>query len=151
MNALLIILLTLSQSLTPKAKYGLDGTIHLPDNTVTPGIVATTNKAAIVGTSWGKDERHVTHVMKVDVCYAYGVTSGCPGKSFEIDHRVPRCAGGADDKRNLWPQPISEAHLKDWLEDRICADIKAAKLEPEAAQAIFLGNWYTEYKKRKNN
>src|SRR5271157_2197902 len=34
--------------------------------------------------------------------------SGFGGREFELDHRVPRCMGGADDRSNLWLQPCTE-------------------------------------------
>ena len=40
--------------------------------------------------------------------------------NYEIDHLVPRCLGGADTVRNLWPEPLEEAVRKDGKEREIC-------------------------------
>ena len=129
------------------AQYGSHGQIDLPDDKVTPGVIATTDRQTIVSTAWGKDARHVTQKMKVEACLAYGVTKGCPGKGYELDHRVPRCAGGADDERNLWPQPAPQFHWKDRLETRVCKELKDGKISVGRAQAIFLGDWVDGYVK----
>jgi hypothetical protein len=135
------VLLCVSAQASAQAQYGRHGGIDLPDDKVTPGVIATTERKAIVSVAWGKDARHVTQKMKVAACVAYGVPGKCPGKGWEIDHRVPRCAGGADDERNLWPQRAPEFHWKDRLETRVCKEIKQGKISVADAQAIFLGDW----------
>lgn len=123
------------------AHFAKHGAVDLPDDHITPGYIATTDRKTIVSTAWGEDRRHVTQKMKVRACLAYGETKGCPGKGWEIDHRVPRCAGGADDERNLWPQRAPQFHWKDRLETRVCKEIKQGKISVADAQAIFLGDW----------
>jgi hypothetical protein len=130
------------------AIFGRHGQIELPDDAVTPGVIATTDLKTIVSTKWGKDVRHVTAKMKVQACLAYGIVKGCPGKGYELDHRVPRCAGGADDERNLWPQKAPEFHWKDRLETLVCKEIKQGKIGVSEAQAIFLGDWAEGYEKQ---
>lgn len=130
------------------AHYGTHGRVELPDDSVTPGVIATTDRQKIVSTKWGKDKRHVTEKMKVQACLAYGITKGCPGKKYELDHRVPRCAGGADDERNLWPQKAPGFHWKDRLETLVCKEIKQGKIGVSEAQAIFLGDWAEGYEKQ---
>jgi hypothetical protein len=72
--------------------------------------------------------------MKSSVFTSYGFTgNGDPRcaspmerRRCEIDHLVPRSIGGADDVRNLWPEPYYNgtwtATIKDKLEARAAAD-----------------------------
>jgi hypothetical protein len=76
----------------------------------------------VCATKWGRDQRHVTKAMKDRVYRAYGVgrtTAYCKRAGCEVDHRIPRDLGGADEVENLWPQPYAgrwNAHTKDRLE-----------------------------------
>lgn len=131
----------------PACHYGERNGLTVPDRSCTPGTAATTDISIIRKTNWGDDERHVTPKMKEDVCHAYGIMSGCPGKKWELDHLKPRCAGGADDDMNLWPEPILEARMKDTLERKTCKDLKDRKgprITVEAAQNRFAYDQWTD-------
>lgn len=71
----------------------------------------------------------------------------------EIDHRVSREVGGADDVRNLWPQPYlrpdqpgayEKDKLENWLHRQVCA---THKMTLEEAQQVLMGDWYEAYLK----
>ena len=132
----------------------------LPDDDVTPGRVRVLSHKAICETKWGRDQRSVTTAMKRQVFQSYDLSGnddasqGCRrqanGRRYEIDHRVPRCAGGADHVANLWPQCYSgawSAILKDRLEVRVCKDICNGDLTVDEAQDIFLGDWHEGYRR----
>jgi hypothetical protein len=87
-----------------------------PNLNETPGLVRPLSRVAVCSTKWGLDRRHVTDAMKKRVAYAYGVRWADRGR-YEFDHLVPRELGGADDERNLWPQPLAEARVKDQEEN----------------------------------
>jgi hypothetical protein len=77
-----------------------------------------------------------------------GHLSGNPSE-YEEDHRVPLALGGAPrDPRNLWPEPIGAALLKDRLETAIHRDLCSGRLSLAQAQAIFLGDYWAEYRRR---
>ena len=80
----------------------------LPLREFTPGLTRPLTHEQICTTKWGKDHRFVTEEMKKQVCSWYNVPL-CDGKHVEIDHLVPRSEAGADDVKNLWPQPLDEA------------------------------------------
>lgn len=135
MNLLLLLLLALvAQVRTTAAGH------FLPDPDVTPGIIRPLSTAQICMIKWGKDERHVTPSMKRAVCTAYG-DDNCPGKGFEIDHLVSRELGGADDVRNLWPEPQPDAHVKDVVENRLHREVCAGKISLTDAQKILRTDW----------
>jgi len=118
---------------------------------LTPGVVRLNNAKVVCKIAWGKDRRHVTQSMKTSVCAEYGVGSAdCVGAHYEIDHLVPRELGGADDVKNLWPQPwVGEynAHDKDWLENRLHRDVCAGTMTLKTAQHVFMTDWRIEYKR----
>ena len=87
---------------------------------MTPGAVALTDTNKVCSAKWGVDERAVSPAMKKQVYALYGTVPGqgvCKltshkakngttvTKGCEVDHRVSREVGGADDIKNLWPQP----------------------------------------------
>src|SRR5689334_4242338 len=104
----------------------------VPDPDKTPGVVRTDiSDSRICQVKWGLDARHVTASMKNQVFQSYGFTGNddpkckqdARGRHCEIDHLISRELGGADDVRNLWPQPYGtspwNAQLKDKLENRL--------------------------------
>ena len=71
---------------------------------------------------------------------------------YEEDHRVPLELGGAPrDEDNLWPEPWFgkyNAHDKDRLENAVRRDVCVKRLTLEQGRAIFLGDFWKEYKRR---
>lgn len=114
-----------------------NGHIHYPDRSLTPG------QAAVAASVCGVlPARQVSASLKRQVCQAYGITSGCPGQAWEIDHFIPRELGGLDVAANLWPQPIAEAHLKDRLENLLHKAVCTGRLSLTDAQACIANDWY---------
>jgi hypothetical protein len=113
-----------------------------PDDALTPGVLRPLSDDEIRSTAWGKDARHITPAMKREVFRRYGVSGvhdpSCGAPRCEIDHRVPRACGGADDVDNLWVQAVPYWHEKDLFEDWAARRVKAGTLTPEACQAMFL-------------
>ena len=61
---------------------------------------------------------------------------------YQLDHRVPLCAGGAVvDRRNLALEPIDEAHDKDAVEACVCGMICAGAISLEVAQHLIWIDW----------
>lgn len=129
--------------------------VDVPDQTLTPGVARTDiTLEQIKATTWGHDHRHVTASMKAAIYAEYGYSGpkdpACQPGGCEIDHRLPRCAGGADTDLNLWVQRYGSqpwnAHLKDRIEAAVCADLKEGRITLDAAQAVFLqGDWRDGY------
>jgi hypothetical protein len=125
-----------------------------PNPALTPGVRALgpdgqpLSVATLCSTKWGKDVRHVTESMKIAVARRYGVEWPPLRKGhrltpreralrakWEVDHWYSRENGGADDIRNLWMQPIAEAHQKDVLENRLHRAVCAGTLTLDDAIA----------------
>lgn len=114
----------------------------MPQHSLTPGVIRhDISKAQICATKWGRDVRHVTEKMKRDVCAAYSIKSGCPGPKWEIDHLVSRELGGADDVKNLWPQPIKQARIKDVVETRLHREVCSGTMSLKDAQDGIAKDW----------
>ena len=54
---------------------------------------------------------------------------------YEFDHFIPLSAGGSDDLRNIWPQPLDEAHEKDKVEDEVYRGMLSGAMTQEEAIA----------------
>ena len=112
----------------------------MPDPSLTPGVVASTDTAEVCGyvdgLSYSRRHRATTLEMKREVRRRYGITGYWRG---EIDHRAPLCVGGADVVENLWPQADFQA--KDELEAQVCRAVCHGQMTLQQGQAIFLGDW----------
>jgi hypothetical protein len=63
---------------------------------------------------------------------------------YEVDHLIPRELGGADDERNLWPQPWTgtyNAHQKDRLENALHRAVCAGTVTLAHAQEAIRSDW----------
>jgi hypothetical protein len=113
----------------------------LPDKMLTPGVVTTLTQSQVCSTKWGLDRRHVTAAMKKQVEASYHVkvvVAQGKGPCCEIDHKVPRELGGADDVSNLWPQPWIEAKKKDAEENAYHKQVCSGATTLAEAQRYFM-------------
>lgn len=95
----------------------------------TPGAVfPTILSTTVCDPGYAGKMRNVTHATKRRVCRSYGITTGCPGPGYEIDHLIPLSLGGSNDDKNLWPQPIADAREKDKLEFSLWLAVCAGKV-----------------------
>ena len=123
-----------------------------PDPVLTPGVARPLTQVQVCAVKWGKDARHVTAEMKVIVATSYGlkradVVAYGKGPCCEFDHLISRELGGADDVKNLWPQPWAEAKKKDQLENWLHVQVCSSKMTLADAQQQIATNWVAAYKK----
>jgi hypothetical protein len=127
-----------------------DSTI-VPDPTLTPGAVRTTDAALICSTDT-RELRHWSRKRDDRIMREYGLAPG-PHPDFEVDHLIPLCLGGADDDRNLWPEPrrsiepVWSAERKDELEARMCSLVCAGQIDAAEAQKEISDDWTDAYRK----
>ena len=123
-----------------------------PNLTLTPGVARSLSKATICTTKWGLDARHVTDTMKRQVFAAYGI----PWEQhtmYEVDHLIARELGGADDVKNLWPEPWylnvggkeMGAHQKDQAENKTHRALCDGKISLKDAQQGIAADWTVLY------
>jgi hypothetical protein len=119
-----------------------------PLATMTPGVARPLTRETVCTTKWGKDRRHVTLAMKREVFAAYGIPYADHAK-YEVDHLISRELGGADDVRNLWPQPwtgTENAHMKDRLENALHRQVCAGTITLEHAQEAIRSDWIAAFR-----
>lgn len=134
--------------------------LTLPDPSITTGAVRPgMTKAVICRTKWGKDARHVSSAMKSEVFQAYGLTgnddAACVadknGRRCEIDHLISRELGGADEVKNLWPEPYGttpwNAARKDRVENRLHKEVCAGHISLAAARREIKIDWRVPYRR----
>jgi hypothetical protein len=121
----------------------------LPDPTLTPGAVRTTNIGEVCSAST-RDLRHWSRERDDHVMAEYGLPEGAHPQ-FEVDHLIPLCLGGADSDANLWPEPRRSieptwnAERKDELEALLCHRACTGELDIGEAQQMIADDWTTAY------
>jgi hypothetical protein len=118
-----------------------------PNPAFTPGALCTSSSADFKNYDYpehiARCNRNIQLPEKQEVAKNYGDLPASSWPSYEFDHMIPLCAGGANDIQNLWPQPITEAHQKDQLEDQICIAMKAGTLtQAQAMQKVH--DWFQQ-------
>jgi hypothetical protein len=126
------------------------GAASIPNAQLTPGATRNTSKDDICS------GRHAEGFYPIPATLAYRVFEKYrienPGhRSYEVDYLITPALGGADDIRNLWPQPYASgewnAHVKDALEDHLHRQVCSGNVELETAQRDISLNWIAAYRK----
>jgi hypothetical protein len=153
--------ITLLFSLLVSLAAGQTKKPRLPDPDLTPGVASDITKEELCNKSFHtRDERLVTDDMKKQVYAAYKITPGkgvCAKKpnvntgrpeACEIDHLISLELGGANDIKNLWPQPYTQhpgAHEKDGLENWLNKQVCSGAIKLADAQKAIATDWFAEY------
>lgn len=120
---------------------------YLPDSRLTPGAASplTAEQVCVV-----ERETEIPESMARRVFAQYQIDRPAP-RAYEVDYLISPALGGADDIRNLWPQPYrgSEwtANVKDALEDHLRALVCSGKLRLADAQHDIATDWVAAYRK----
>jgi hypothetical protein len=120
-----------------------------PDPRLTPGMASTASAADVCRPGFAQRMRAVPESIKRQVYSEYDVLPN-RGERFEIDHLVPLELGGANDKRNLWPQPFAgtwTAGQKDRLENALHWDVCRGREPLEQAQDEIRQDWIGAYQR----
>jgi hypothetical protein len=141
--------------------------VLLPNPQISPGAIRSDATETEVCTDSTKEFRHTSKKMKDDVYAAYFVmphsgicadvyrttkTGKQVKESCEVDHIISLELGGADDEKNLFPQPydppngVPGAHAKDavenWLHRQVCV---THTMSLQEAQKEISTDWYQVY------
>lgn len=148
--AVVVVVFGACTSLAPIATSTVDtGSAAMPNATLTPGIVLSTNINQICVSGYAKRTRNVSTATKNDVYAEYGITSRAPNQ-YEIDHLIPLGIGGSNDIKNLWPQPTDPRPgrlEKDALEDELHKRICDRSVDVPTAQHDVATDWVAAYRK----
>jgi hypothetical protein len=123
----------------------------LPDPALTPGAVRTTDVGEMCSHGT-RDLRYWSRERDDRIMTEYGLPAGAH-PDYEVDHLIPLGIGGADDDRNLWPEPrrsvepVWNAERKDELEWKLRELVCAGQLDVREAQREIAEDWTEAYKR----
>jgi hypothetical protein len=121
------------------------GSVAAPNSNLTPGALCTPSDSDFTNYDYpehiARCDRNIGSQEKNQVAQEYGNIPTSQYSSYEFDHMIPLCAGGSNDIKNLWPQPIAQAHQKDVLENDICLQMKAGTLT-QAQAVVKVQQWF---------
>ena len=121
----------------------VSGQLQMPDRTLTPGAISSSDPAVVCAYGYAKTQRppydYRWRRFRASVFAAYGIPHE-RWPEYTIDHLVPLEVGGAGiDLRNVWPEPRAEAKRKDEVEDAlhqaVCYDHTMTLRDAQAAVA----------------
>lgn len=122
----------------------------IPDKKLTPGATLPLTAAEVCRSGDSEETRPIPDSLRQRVFQEYQ-TPESHAAEYEVDFLITPGLGGADDIRNLWPEPYSStvwnAHVKDALEDRLHDMVCAGKLDLTTAQHDIATDWISAYKK----
>lgn len=128
----------------------------LPTPSLTPGSTLAVTAADICKSGYAKSVRAVSEALKRAVYREYGLAGNHTGycaveEGCEVDHLISLELGGANDIKNLWPEPYSgtawNAHTKDKLENFLHSEICAGRLPLGQAQRDIADDWVGAYRR----
>ena len=122
----------------------------LPDRVLTPGFTHTVKLDDLCRRRTADVPPAVDISTEETVFREYGLPVST-SKSYELDYLITPELGGADDVRNLWPEPYAStvwnAHVKDELEDRLHEMVCDRKIDLQTAQNDIATDWIAAYKR----
>jgi hypothetical protein len=123
--------------------------VYAPSPQLTPGVARVVDRRQLCSVALPKNQV-VPAELRQRVFQAYGIEHADP-RAYEVDYLITPALGGADDIRNLWPQPYGatewNARVKDELEDRLRDMVCRGQLELTEAQHEIARDWIAAYKK----
>ena len=128
----------------------LRGRTDLPDAALTPGATRPMTQAEVCVAAAQDDEQRAPREMAAEVFARYGIRNPAP-RAYEVDYLISPALGGAEEIRNLWPQPyggsVWTARVKDALEDYLRKRVCNGRLELATAQEEIATDWIGAYRK----
>jgi hypothetical protein len=122
----------------------------LPNPSLTPGFTRSVALADLCVRNHDEVVRDVPSDLRQRVFREYGM-SGASDTDYEVDYLITPGLGGADDIRNLWPEPHYDtpwnSYVKDQLEDRLHQMVCSGKVSLTTAQREIAHDWISAYKK----
>ena len=132
-----------------KARLGTDAAL-LPNPGLTPGATRPVAIGDLCSNDHDEVIRPVSGTLQQKVFQEYGIRDKHPEK-YEVDYLITPGLGGADDIRNLWPEPRYDTRwnsfVKDQLEDYLHQAVCGGKISLSTAQKDVASDWISAYKK----
>ncbi|MGC1966718.1 MAG: hypothetical protein WA673_09670 [Candidatus Acidiferrales bacterium] len=144
------VLLRHSQPQRSPSSAALFDSPAMPNNSLTPGVTLPVTVKDVCAVSHEEVVREVPPSLRQQVLREYGLANARAG-DYEIDFLIAPRLGGAQDIRNLWPEPYAlpawNAHTKDVLEERLHQLVCEGKIDLPTAQHDIAANWIAAYQK----
>lgn len=122
---------------TPQACI-VDGIYRMPNPAWTPGDLCTEYSPDFEAFRYKAHvahcKRNISESEKDFVARLYGIPKTDYGK-YEFDHFIPLNAGGSNSPKNLWPQPLDDAKLKDRVEDEVYNGLRSGTMTEDEVVA----------------
>ena len=114
-----------------------------PEASVTPGSLCEKSDTYRYPEHVKYCDRDVDPALKAEIFVEYDKnfnfeTTQMQRMAFKIDHLIPLCLGGSNNKNNLWPQHKSIYEHTDPLEPFLCQVLAAGKIKQSEAVEILL-------------
>lgn len=121
-----------------------------PKTSLTPGATRPVTKDDVCATENAETVRIIPASLQRKVFQEYGMAN-VQASAYEVDYLITPELGGADDIRNLWPEPYAatvwNAYVKDALEERLHRMVCAGQVDLATAQRDISRDWISAYKK----
>jgi Putative zinc-finger len=121
----------------------------LPNPTLTPSLTRNVALSDLCANDHDAVARNVPVRLRQRVFREYGIV-GAPDADYEVDYLITPGLGGAEDIRNLWPEPHHapwNSYVQDQLEDRLHQMVCSGKISLTRAQQEIAHDWISAYKK----
>lgn len=107
-----------------------------PDPGLTPGSLCTEPDSYRHPEQIPYCERNVNSFLKESIFIAYkrdlGYRLTGDRNLYKIDHLIPLCAGGSNNRDNLWPQHVKLSTITDQIESVGCEKLSKEKITQKA-------------------
>lgn len=128
-SAFLFILVQVSASFAQNGRFPIK-----PDTNLTPGQLCAVADEIRYPEKIKYCERDVSTFTKQSIILTYDAKLGYNIRNqnraaFKIDHYIPLCMGGSNERQNLWPQHQSVYKHTDPLEGLLCEKMKYGKIK----------------------
>lgn len=128
-SAFLFVLVQFSASYAQNGRFPIK-----PDLNLTPGQLCAVADEIRYPEKIKYCERDVTTFTKQSIILTYDAKLGYNIRNqnraaFKIDHYIPLCMGGSNERQNLWPQHQSIYKHTDPLEGLLCEKMKYGKIK----------------------
>lgn len=122
----------------------------VPDARLTPGATRPVTRESVCSSGTAEGFYPIPATLAYRVFEKYRIRNPRP-RAYEVDYLITPALGGADDIRNLWPQPYAagewNAHVKDALEAYLHSLVCEGRLDLTTAQRDISANWIVAYQK----
>jgi anti-sigma factor RsiW len=122
----------------------------VPNRSLTPGAIRQVAVRDVCVMAHEEVVKAVPEALRQRVFQEYGIATA-DASNYEVDYLITPGLGGADDIRNLWPEPnaspVWNSRVKDALEERLHQLVCSGKLDLLTAQREIATDWIAAYRK----